>query len=325
MMFCGSQQQSSLHTSYAWCNTAPGDLDLCGGALGLNGVEPRTRCNAHFEVTRLDLGGLELSGVRLPTELGQLTALHTLDVSNNQLLGGLPTQLGYLEVLTDLRLSNAGIEGSIPTQLGFMYELKEFQLAGNSLSGTVPFYSSGRELRVLSLSDQSGPGISGTLPLAYLDVPGRSARGQYYASQAPSRRLGELRDAPYEARTGYAGSGGYFEHLERIELRGARLSGTLPTELGDLRNLQVLDLQDIRELGGAIPTELGRLKTLRYLYLGGTRVGGAPTLVPLQLDAPRMPSKQVFCFPLRLDAEPFRVQNAYNPLPAFDPWEQQCF
>ena len=101
-MFCGSQQQSSLHTSYAWCNTAPGDLDLCGGALGLNGVEPRTRCNAHFEVTRLDLGGLELSGVRLPTELGQLTALHTLDVSNNQLLGGLPTQLGYLEVLTDL-------------------------------------------------------------------------------------------------------------------------------------------------------------------------------------------------------------------------------
>ena len=232
----------------------------------------------------------------------------------------MPTELGLLELLTELSATNANIQGTLPTQLGVMHELREVRLAGNSLSGTVPFYIMGRELRHLSLSDQSGPGISGTLPLAYTEVAGESARGQWYASGPAARRLQGV-----AGKAGDAGSPGFFPELNIIELRGAAISGTLPTELGDLSGLKRLDLQDARNIGGTIPTELGRLKSLQYLYLGGTRIGGAPTHIPLELDFPHMRGKRLFCFPMRLDAESFRKPNAYNPLPAFDTWEQQCF
>ena len=82
-------------------------------------------CNAHNEVTSLNLGGLGLSGGRMPTELGLVTSLTSIDLSNNTLLGALPTELGMLELLTDLVATNGGIQGSLPTQLGTMHELRE--------------------------------------------------------------------------------------------------------------------------------------------------------------------------------------------------------
>ena len=283
-------------------------------------------CNAHNEVISLNLASLGLSGGVLPTELGLVTTLTSIDLSNNQLLGALPTELGMLELLTELTATNGGVQGGLPTQLGTMHELREVRLAGNSLSGTVPFYSvGGRELRYLSLSDQHGPGISGTLPLAYLEDAGTSDRGQWYASRPATRRLHGAGPSHHAHLPGGAGSGPYFPAIDVIELRGARLSGTLPTQLGDLSGLKVLDLQDARRIQGDIPTELGRLKKLQYLYLGGTRIGGAPTHIPLQLDFPYMPGKRLFCFPMRLDGESFRKPSAYNPLPTFETWEQQCF
>ena len=107
-----------------------------------------------------------------------------------------------------------------------MHELRELRLAGNSLSGTVPFYSlGGRELRYLSLSDQKGPGISGTLPLADVDVEGTSDRGQWYASRPATRRLhGAGPDHGHHGEG--AGSAPYFPAIDVIELRGARLSGS---------------------------------------------------------------------------------------------------
>ena len=327
LLFCGAHEAASL----SWCNTPPGDLDLCD-VTGKEDPRGVTTCNAHHEVTSLNLGGLGLSGGVLPTELGLVSTLTSIDLSNNQLLGPLPTELGNLELLTEITATNGGIQGSLPTQLGTMHELKELRLAGNSLSGTVPFYTlGGQELRYLSLSDQSGPGLSGTLPFASLEVAGASERGQWYASQPATRRLHEGARRLHGAGPGHghhqegAGFGPYFPAIDAIELRGARLSGTLPTQIGGLSGLKVLDLQDARRIQGDIPTELGRLKKLQYLYLSGTRIGGDPTHIPLQLDFPYMPGKRLFCFPMRLAGEAFRKPSAYNPLPTFETWEQQCF
>lgn len=328
MQFCGGHESASL----SWCDTPPGELDLCD-VTGKEDPRGIALCNAHNEVTAINLGGLGLSGGVLPTELGLVTTLTSIELSNNQLLGALPTELGMLELLTELTATNAGIQGNLPTQLGTMHELREVHLAGNSLSGTVPFDTmGGRELRYLSLSDQTGPGISGTLPLAYAEVAGTSDRGQWYASRPATRRLhgaGPSHHAPHELAGGIKTK--HFPAIDVIELRGARLSGTLPTQMGDLSGLKVLDLQDARRIQGNIPTELGRLKKLQYLYLGGTRIGGAPTHIPIQLDFPYMPGKRLFCFPMRLDGvldgigEAFRKPSAYNPLPTFETWEQQCF
>ena len=64
-----------------------------------------------------------------------------------------------------------------------------------------------------------------------------------------------------------------------VQLVGNGLAGTIPTELADLLNLQVLWLGDWR-LTGAIPAELGRLTNLESLFLTGSDVSGA---IPAEL------------------------------------------
>ncbi|MBC6473959.1 MAG: hypothetical protein GDA48_15075 [Hormoscilla sp. GM102CHS1] len=55
------------------------------------------------------------------------------------------------------------------------------------------------------------------------------------------------------------------------------MSGTLPSELGSLSNLQILNL-NANALSGALPSELGSLSNLQSLYLGGNDLNG--TLPP---------------------------------------------
>ncbi len=113
------------------------------------------------------LKGLDLSNNRLtgsiPTELGSLTQLsHDLWLHDNQLSGTIPTQLGSLTLLKDLNLSNNALTGTIPAQLGNMATLRNLNLGRNRLWGSIPTQlSSLSELRRLHLNDNL---FSGVLP-----------------------------------------------------------------------------------------------------------------------------------------------------------------
>ena len=56
-------------------------------------------------------------------------------------------------------------------------------------------------------------------------------------------------------------------------LRDNQLSGELPAELGNLADLEVLDLGD-NQLSGELPRELGNLANLRQLRLGNNQLSG---------------------------------------------------
>ena len=79
---------------------------------------------------------------RIPTELGQLTALTDLDLSRNQLTGG----CDYGKKLASLQLVNesttrsvthlsAWFSGRIPTELGQLTALTKLELHNNPLAG----------------------------------------------------------------------------------------------------------------------------------------------------------------------------------------------
>ena len=53
---------------------------------------------------------------------------------------------------------------------------------------------------------------------------------------------------------------GNLTNLERLSLWGNQLSGPIPSELGNLANLQALSL-DSNQLSGPIPSQLGNLET----------------------------------------------------------------
>ena len=71
--------------------------------------------------------------------------------------------------------------------------------------------------------------------------------------------------------------------VTELSLYDNQLSGSIPSELGNLANLDTLSLYD-NQLSESIPSELGNLDNLEYLYLGGNQLSGC---VPAKLlDVP---------------------------------------
>ena len=67
--------------------------------------------------------------------------------------------------------------------------------------------------------------------------------------------------------------------VTRLRLNRNNLSGTIPTELGNLTNLERLDLEE-NQLSGTIPTDLGNLTNLEQLWLHKNQLSGT---IPTEL------------------------------------------
>jgi Leucine-rich repeat (LRR) protein len=89
-------------------------------------------------ITGLNLSGFGLKG-QLPPEIGELTALKSLNLGNNpNLTGPLPKEMGSLVNLTALMVVTTGLEGSLPKEMGNLNKLTNLQLNNNNISGTIP-------------------------------------------------------------------------------------------------------------------------------------------------------------------------------------------
>eukprot|EP01018_Ginkgo_biloba_P020234 Gb_34054 [translate_table: standard] len=96
----------------------------------------------HFEqipsiVTCMDLSSNNLVG-HIPSEIGDLTALVTLNISRNNLSGNIPATVGNMKQLESLDISWNQISGEIPTQLVTIDFLQYLNLCNNRLSGMIP-------------------------------------------------------------------------------------------------------------------------------------------------------------------------------------------
>ena len=65
--------------------------------------------------------------------------------------------------------------------------------------------------------------------------------------------------------------------LTELALRGNSLTGSIPSEIGALTNLEHLDMSYSGEysMGGLIPSEIGKLANLTWMNLGGNAFTGA--------------------------------------------------
>jgi surface protein len=94
-------------------------------------------CDANDRVQALNLAGNNLTGV-LPSELGQLTTLTELILTDNLLTGNLPSEIEFLTNITVVQLSNNGLSGSIPDEIQFWTAITDLRLNNNDFTGAIP-------------------------------------------------------------------------------------------------------------------------------------------------------------------------------------------
>ncbi len=286
-----------------WANRGLVDvISLSLSDNGLMGMIPPELGNL-ASVTRLELSENQLSGP-IPPELGNLVSLQSLDLYSNRLSGSIPPELGNLANLQGMVLSDNRLSGRIPPELGNLANLEWLYLDTNQLSGPIP-----PELGNLTSLDElylAGNDLTGCIPDALMNVPYNDfdALGLPFCSQGSSTpspvevdrvalvalynaTAGEdwddntnwLSDEPIGEWYGVTTDGSV--RVTELVLRNNSLVGVIPPQLGNLDNLQWLDL-GFNELSGLIPPELGNLSKLEVLHLLGNQLSGS---IPSELGS----------------------------------------
>ncbi|KAB1220974.1 hypothetical protein CJ030_MR3G025335 [Morella rubra] len=81
---------------------------------------------------------IKFSNGSLSAKVGNMKVLTQLDLSTNQLSGGIPMTIGGLKDLVVLYVSNNRLEGAIPQSFGELVSLVILELCNNSFSGEIP-------------------------------------------------------------------------------------------------------------------------------------------------------------------------------------------
>ena len=171
--------------------------------------------------------------------------MRLVSLSRNQLSGAIPSELGRLSNLERLYLYSNQLSGDVPSELLTISGLRTMALYGNQLSGGVPEHVDEKTVLTTLYNSTGGTGWN---------------ENENWASAEPVFTW---------TRVLIDSSG----HVTALWLDENRLSGEIPSELGDLTNLAGLFLND-NELSGEIPSELDNLLNLEDLYLAGNQLTG---------------------------------------------------
>ena len=258
-------------------------LDTSGAGLDeLTGTVPPELGNL-TGLTNLRLSNNKLTGA-IPPELGNLANLGWLSLWNNDLSGEIPAELGNLSKLTFLRLEWNDLTGTIPSELGNLSKLNLLYLGGNRLAGTIP-PELGRltNLRNLSLggSNYGRNQLTGTIPsdlsrltkLISLDLWKNSLTGQIPTWLGRRTDMRTLNLAGNQFTGTIPAELGNLTQVNQLWLQDNQLTGTIPAEFGNLTNVKELSLSNNR-LTGEIPAELANLSGLRQLFLASNQLTG---------------------------------------------------
>lgn len=257
-------------------------------------------------LVQLQLNYNQLSG-SIPAGLGSLPALVDFQLGYNQLSGTLPSELGSLSALQTLDLRSNQLSGSLPAELGGLSALNRLYLSGNPLSGSIPLNFI--NLNYLNYFDYLNTYLCEPLDQDYLDwkdtvlsylgtnvscgtadictlvseIPQSEclALAAFYTSTAGDDWTDDTNWLVTNTPSNWSGVTVANDHVTSIDLEDNNLSGSIPTVLGDLTDLDSLILLN-NQLTGSIPPELGDLTDLQWLNLSLNQLTGS---IPSELGS----------------------------------------
>ncbi|CAL4905013.1 unnamed protein product [Urochloa decumbens] len=226
-------------------------LDLQNNSL--QGVIPLSLARAS-KLQTLELDYNNLVG-DIPANLSNLSELEVLGVGSNQLSGLVPTSLGSLSKLTYLNLNWNNLSGGVPPSLGNLSSLLDLYAGSNRFSGKIPD-SLGRLTELMSLNLAYNH-LSGNIPASLFNI---SSIGMFELSG--NNALSDV--LPFDI-------GVTLPNLHHLILNDCQLSGQIPHTIGNATRLKYIQL-DYNKFEGTVPLEVGNLKDLEVLIVGSNQL-----------------------------------------------------
>ncbi|XP_020582295.1 tyrosine-sulfated glycopeptide receptor 1 [Phalaenopsis equestris] len=194
--------------------------------------------------------------------------LQVLGLGGCQLTGQVPLWLSNLSNLLALDLSGNQLTGPVPAWLGSLPYLFYLDLSGNLLSGEIPPELTG--LHALTMDQFESRINQGILQFPVFIKPANGSGLQY-------NQLAELPPAIYLQNNTLHGlilpQIGQLKNLHVLDLSHNNFSGNIPVEICNLTNLEKLDLST-NQLNGEIPSKLNSLHFLASFNVSNNNLEG---------------------------------------------------
>ncbi|KAJ6966415.1 hypothetical protein NC652_004083 [Populus alba x Populus x berolinensis] len=208
-------------------------------------------------------------GEEIPRNVSGFRNLMVLAFGNCALKGQIPVWLLGCRKLEVLDLSWNHLDGSIPSWIGQMENLFYLDFSNNSLSGEIP--QSLTQLKSLISANSSSPHLTASPGIPLYVKRNQSASGLPYnqaSSFPPSILLSNNRitgTIPPEV--------GRLKDLHVFDLSRNNITGTIPSSFSQMENLEVLDLSS-NNLYGSIPPSLEKLTFLSKFSVANNHLRG---------------------------------------------------
>ncbi|KAH6819707.1 hypothetical protein C2S51_003310 [Perilla frutescens var. frutescens] len=269
-------QELSFLTSLTNCRFLQ-DISVSGNPL--SGFLPTSIGNFSFSLTRVYANRCMIKG-KIPDEIGNLTYINILYLSDNDLSGSLPTTVTGLRRLQGLLLGNNKIGGSLPDNLCGMPQLSTLNLIQNQISGQIPdCLGNVTSLRNLHLASNR---LDSTIPLSLwnlndlleLDLSSNSLTGNL-PLEIQNLQVATYINLSINGFTGVIPDDAYgnMQNLISFSLASNNLHGSIPQSFSGMISLVSLDLSN-NNLSGEIPMELEGLKFLTYFNVSFNKLSG---------------------------------------------------
>ncbi|KAK4368558.1 hypothetical protein RND71_012350 [Anisodus tanguticus] len=223
---------------------------------------------------------------KISPALQELKQLKYLDVSYNQISGGIPDFLGSLSKLEYLNLSCVGDDfTTIPPNLGNLSSLTTLDLSCNGFLSVnnLEWISRLHQLRYLAIGYVNLSKVTDLLEAVFelpflqvLSLPGSKLPDVVpvvFPSSNSSMSLSTLDLSSNNLSTSVYTWLFNFSNLTHLDLSGNALYGLIPDAFWNMKSLQHLDLSR-NALGGGFPRCLGNSSNLKFLRLSSNNLDG---------------------------------------------------